>query len=93
MITTAPEPAPLTAKDFATDQEVRWCPGCGDYSILGTGTESNAADWCSQRKYCDYFGYWLQQPFSILYEYIWHALHSWKSNCHCKWIKSNAGLN
>ena len=24
----------LTAKDFATDQEVRWCPGCGDYSIL-----------------------------------------------------------
>jgi len=26
--------APLTAKDFATDQEVRWCPGCGDYSIL-----------------------------------------------------------
>jgi len=24
----------LTAKDFATDQEVRWCPGCGDYSVL-----------------------------------------------------------
>ena len=24
----------LTAKDFETDQEVRWCPGCGDYSIL-----------------------------------------------------------
>jgi 2-oxoglutarate/2-oxoacid ferredoxin oxidoreductase subunit beta len=21
-------------KDYATDQEVRWCPGCGDYSIL-----------------------------------------------------------
>jgi 2-oxoglutarate ferredoxin oxidoreductase subunit beta len=30
---TNPSPA-LTAKDFATDQEVRWCPGCGDYSIL-----------------------------------------------------------
>lgn len=27
-------PVSLTAKDFATDQEVRWCPGCGDYSIL-----------------------------------------------------------
>ncbi|MGE0407961.1 MAG: 2-oxoacid:ferredoxin oxidoreductase subunit beta [Amphiplicatus sp.] len=26
--------APLTAKDFATDQETRWCPGCGDYAIL-----------------------------------------------------------
>jgi 2-oxoglutarate/2-oxoacid ferredoxin oxidoreductase subunit beta len=24
----------LTAKDMASDQEVRWCPGCGDYSIL-----------------------------------------------------------
>ncbi len=24
----------LTRKDFETDQDVRWCPGCGDYSIL-----------------------------------------------------------
>lgn len=24
----------LSKKDFETDQEVRWCPGCGDYSIL-----------------------------------------------------------
>ena len=24
----------LTARDFATSQEVRWCPGCGDYAIL-----------------------------------------------------------
>jgi 2-oxoglutarate/2-oxoacid ferredoxin oxidoreductase subunit beta len=29
-----PENPPLTAKDFSSDQEVRWCPGCGDYSIL-----------------------------------------------------------
>jgi 2-oxoglutarate ferredoxin oxidoreductase subunit beta len=27
-------PVKLTAKDFASDQDVRWCPGCGDYSIL-----------------------------------------------------------
>jgi len=26
----------LTFKDYATDQEVRWCPGCGDYAILKT---------------------------------------------------------
>jgi 2-oxoglutarate ferredoxin oxidoreductase subunit beta len=25
---------PLSKKDFQTDQEVRWCPGCGDYAIL-----------------------------------------------------------
>lgn len=24
----------LTPKDFTSDQDVRWCPGCGDYSIL-----------------------------------------------------------
>jgi 2-oxoglutarate ferredoxin oxidoreductase subunit beta len=24
----------LTPKDFASDQDVRWCPGCGDYAIL-----------------------------------------------------------
>ena len=28
------QPTALTAKDFETDQEVRWCPGCGDYAIL-----------------------------------------------------------
>ena len=28
------EAGTMTPKDFATDQEVRWCPGCGDYSIL-----------------------------------------------------------
>ncbi len=29
-------PEALTRKDFMSDQEVRWCPGCGDYSILAT---------------------------------------------------------
>jgi 2-oxoglutarate/2-oxoacid ferredoxin oxidoreductase subunit beta len=27
-------PGALTKKDFVSDQEVRWCPGCGDYAIL-----------------------------------------------------------
>jgi 2-oxoglutarate/2-oxoacid ferredoxin oxidoreductase subunit beta len=26
----------LTRKDFATEADVRWCPGCGDYAILAT---------------------------------------------------------
>jgi 2-oxoglutarate/2-oxoacid ferredoxin oxidoreductase subunit beta len=26
----------LTKKDFSSDQETRWCPGCGDYAILAT---------------------------------------------------------
>ncbi|MBP9180774.1 MAG: 2-oxoacid:ferredoxin oxidoreductase subunit beta [Bacteroidia bacterium] len=28
------ETVKLTSKDFSSDQDVRWCPGCGDYSIL-----------------------------------------------------------
>jgi len=28
------ETATLSRKDFQSDQEVRWCPGCGDYSVL-----------------------------------------------------------
>ena len=27
-------PVTLTRKDFVSDQDVRWCPGCGDYAIL-----------------------------------------------------------
>jgi 2-oxoglutarate ferredoxin oxidoreductase subunit beta len=26
--------APQNRKDFTSDQEVRWCPGCGDYAVL-----------------------------------------------------------
>jgi 2-oxoglutarate/2-oxoacid ferredoxin oxidoreductase subunit beta len=32
-MTTTPLPT-YTPKDFASDQEVRWCPGCGDYAVL-----------------------------------------------------------
>ena len=34
MITTNNALPLLTPQDFASDQDVRWCPGCGDYSIL-----------------------------------------------------------
>src|ERR1700712_2219442 len=34
-LSLVPEAAgPQTGKDFKSDQEVRWCPGCGDYAIL-----------------------------------------------------------
>jgi 2-oxoglutarate ferredoxin oxidoreductase subunit beta len=32
--TAVPEEAKYSARDFQSDQDVRWCPGCGDYSIL-----------------------------------------------------------
>ncbi|MGH3260603.1 MAG: 2-oxoacid:ferredoxin oxidoreductase subunit beta, partial [Trebonia sp.] len=33
-LTLVPQSSGLKAKDFKSDQEVRWCPGCGDYAIL-----------------------------------------------------------
>jgi 2-oxoglutarate ferredoxin oxidoreductase subunit beta len=36
-------PQKLLPKDYATDQEVRWCPGCGDYAIL-KGVQKTLAD-------------------------------------------------
>jgi len=33
-VPTLPEGEKLTGKDFSSDQEVRWCPGCGDYAVL-----------------------------------------------------------
>jgi 2-oxoglutarate ferredoxin oxidoreductase subunit beta len=32
--TAVPQPPKYTKKDFESDQDVRWCPGCGDYAIL-----------------------------------------------------------
>ena len=33
-MTVATEAPKLRRKDFVPDQEVRWCPGCGDYAVL-----------------------------------------------------------
>ena len=38
----ATPPAKLAAKDYASDQEVRWCPGCGDYAIIKAVTKTLA---------------------------------------------------
>jgi len=39
----------LAAKDYASDQEVRWCPGCGDYAIL-KAVQKACADMGVQRE-------------------------------------------
>jgi len=34
LVPTRPEDVSETGKDYTSDQEVRWCPGCGDYAVL-----------------------------------------------------------
>jgi 2-oxoglutarate/2-oxoacid ferredoxin oxidoreductase subunit beta len=41
-MSASPTPA-LTAKDFASPIDVRWCPGCGDYAILNQVRKVHAA--------------------------------------------------
>ena len=36
VISDGPVELPLTKADFSSDQETRWCPGCGDYAILAS---------------------------------------------------------
>ena len=42
-MTEATQSPPLSAREFASEQEVRWCPGCGDYAIL-KGVQKTLAD-------------------------------------------------
>lgn len=45
------EPVKLTKKDFVSDQEVKWCPGCGDYAILAATQMAMAKMEISKEKY------------------------------------------
>lgn len=48
----APAPPKFTKKDFQTDQEVRWCPGCGDYAILNALQQVLAAQGLERNRIC-----------------------------------------
>lgn len=66
----------LTRKDFSTDQDVRWCPGCGDYSILANvqrvmpevGVEPDKMVWVSGIGCAARFPYYMNT-------YGFHTIH------------------
>ena len=67
-----------TAKDFASDQDVRWCPGCGDYSILAQVQRSFPEIIEKDvEKNCMDFRYWLFKQVSLLYEHLRFSWNSW----------------
>jgi len=56
---------PLSYKraDFASDQEVKWCPGCGDYTILAS-VQNFMTELVSEKKIlCLYLVLVVQQDF------------------------------
>jgi len=50
--TATPTAPPFKMTDFASDQDVRWCPGCGDYSILAAVKQTLATLPIPPHQYC-----------------------------------------
>jgi 2-oxoglutarate/2-oxoacid ferredoxin oxidoreductase subunit beta len=73
----APESKPVFNKnDFVSDQEVRWCPGCGDYSILGAMQQTVAKFNLPREKYAFISGIGCSSRFPYyMNTYGFHTIH------------------
>ncbi|MFT3771566.1 MAG: hypothetical protein QM820_39640 [Minicystis sp.] len=60
--------------DFASDQDVRWCPGCGDYSILAQMKKVHADARHPAREDRVHLRHRLLQPLPVLHEHLRHPL-------------------
>ena len=66
----------LTAADFASDQDVRWCPGCGDYSILAQMKKVLPSLGIPREKIVFISGIGCSSRFPVLHEHLRHPLDS-----------------
>jgi 2-oxoglutarate ferredoxin oxidoreductase subunit beta len=65
-----------TKTDFVSDQEVRWCPGCGDYSILGAMQQTLAKSDLPREKYVFVSGIGCSSRFPYyMNTYGFHTIH------------------
>ncbi len=73
----APDARPqYTKSDFVSDQEVRWCPGCGDYSILGAMQQTLAKFDLPREKYVFVSGIGCSSRFPYyMNTYGFHTIH------------------
>ena len=66
----------LTAKDYASDQEVRWCPGCGDYAILAQTKKALASMQIPREKIVFVSGIGCSSRFPYYLDtYGFHSIH------------------
>jgi len=66
----------LTAAEFASDQDVRWCPGCGDYSVLAQMKQTLAAIGLPREKIAFISGIGCSSRFPYyLNTYGMHSIH------------------
>ena len=67
--------AQQSMKDFKSDQEVRWCPGCGDYAILAAVQSFMPELACARENVAFVSGIGCSSPLPVLHEHLRHALH------------------
>lgn len=66
----------LTAKDYASDQEIRWCPRCGDYSILAQMKKVLPTLGVAKEQYCFISGIGCSSRFPYyMNTYGFHTIH------------------
>jgi 2-oxoglutarate ferredoxin oxidoreductase subunit beta len=66
----------LTKKDFKSDQEVRWCPGCGDYAVLNVVQGVMATLGVPRHKTCFVSGIGCSSRFPYyMNTYGFHSIH------------------
>lgn len=70
------QPPPYTKESFVSGQEVRWCPGCGDYSILATMQRTLAKSNLPREKYVFISGIGCSSRFPYyMNTYGFHTIH------------------
>ena len=74
MATTSASPK-LTRKDFVSDQDVRWCPGCGDYAILAQVQKVMPELGRSAGEHRLHFRHRLLEPLPLLHEHLRFPQH------------------
>ncbi len=73
---TAEAPKKYTVADFASDQDVRWCPGCGDYSVLAAVKKVLAEIGRPPEEYCFISGIGCSSRFPYyMNTYGMHSIH------------------
>ena len=66
----------LTAKDFKSDQEVRWCPGCGDHAVLNAVQKAMAELGIPREKFAVISGIGCSSRFPYyMNTYAFHSIH------------------
>ncbi len=70
-----------TPKDFKSDQEVRWCPGCGDHAVLNAVQKALSELGIPKRNIAFISGIGCSSRFPVLYGYIRVPWYPWPGIC------------